>query len=206
VIAGQEFRLFFPSERALSIFGALRNSERMAMPIIYVLPLVAITCCLRTCGGRATGWLLATCLAVQIIDLSPAIAARRALIAEAPAGIPPRLFDPFWAQAAKSYRRIRAVPAANMGPGWQSIAQFAMQSGMATDSVYLARVDRAAVKTLRAHMAERLADGAYEPATLYVLRDSESLALARQSHDPTKDAILNVDGYWVLAPGWLASP
>jgi hypothetical protein len=37
-----------------------------------------------------------------------------------------------------------------------------------------------------------------------VLRDSESVALAQASHDMARDAIMQVDGYWVLAPGWLA--
>jgi hypothetical protein len=118
--------------------------------------------------------------------------------------VPPRLFDPFWPEAARYYARVRAVPAANIGAGWQSIAHFAMQSGMLTDSVYLARVDGAAVAALRARMAEILASGAYEPATLYVLRDADSLARAQASHDPARDAILRVDDYWVLAPGWRA--
>ena len=86
----------------------------------------------------------------------------------------------------------------------ESIAQFAMQAGMPTDSVYLARVDGTVVDALRRRMAEVLASGAYEPATLYVLRDVESLARARASHDPRRDAIVQVDGYWVLAPGYLA--
>jgi hypothetical protein len=79
-----------------------------------------------------------------------------------------------------------------------------MQAGLPTDSVYLARVDGAVVAALRARMAEVLRTGAYDPATLYVLRDSESVALAQASHDPARDAIMQVDGYWVLAPGWLA--
>ena len=44
--------------------------------------------------------------------------------------------------------------------------------------------------------------GAYEPWTLYVLRDAESLPLARASHDPSRDLILQADGHWLLAPGW----
>lgn len=121
-------------------------------------------------------------------------------------GIPQRLFDPFWPEAARVYRQVRAVPAANIGAGWQSIAQFAMLAGMPTDSVYLARVDGAALDALRARTAEILASGAYEPGTLYILRDADSLARARASHDRARDALLHVDGYWVLAPGWLARP
>ncbi len=200
------FPLLVLPERLLGILGAARNSERMAMPVIYALLFLAIACCLRAWGGRRTGWLLAVLLVVQAVDLQPGMDRRRALVADAPAGVPPRLFDPFWAEAAIVYRQVRAVPAANIGPGWQSIAHFAMQARLPTDSVYLARVDGAVVAALRLRMAQVLASGSYEPATLYVLRDADSLALARASHDPARDAILQVDDYWVLAPGWRNRP
>jgi hypothetical protein len=93
-----------------------------------------------------------------------------------------------------------------MGQGWESIARFAAQAGMPTDSVYMARVDAAAVATLRARMAAILRSGTYEPGTLYVLRDAASLELARASHDPARDLIRQADGYWVLAPGWQDRP
>jgi hypothetical protein len=64
-------------------------------------------------------------------------------------------------------------------------------------------VDGAATAALRARIVEILASGAYEPATLYVLRDADTLALARASRNPARDAILHVDDYWLLAPGWL---
>lgn len=203
-VAGHVFTLVTLPDSVLSILGAARNSERMAMPVIYAALFLSIACCIRAFGGRATGWLLAGLLLVQAVDLQPGMDRRRALVADAPAGVPPRLFDPFWPEAAGVYRQVRAVPAANIGAGWQSIAHFAMQAGLPTDSVYLARVDGAAVAALRARMAAILASGAYEPGTLYVLRDADSLARARASHDPTRDAILHVDDYWVLAPGWLA--
>lgn len=205
-VAGHIVTLFVPSDRVLGILGALRNSERMAMPVVYALLVLAIACCARAWGGRAAGWLLLGLLAVQAVDIAPTMAERRALIAEAPAGVPRRLSDPFWPEAARLYRQIRAVPAANVGAGWQSIAEFAMQAGMATDSVYLARVDGAAIDALRSRMADILATGAYEPGTLYVLRDADSLTRARASLDPARDAILDVDGYRVLAPGWLVRP
>jgi hypothetical protein len=202
--AGHTVVLFEPSGRLLALAGTLRNSGRLAWPFAYALLLGAIALCARAWGGRRTGWLLLALLAVQWIDLRPGLAARRALVAGAPSGIPERLFDPFWAEAARVYRRVRAVPAANMGEGWESIARFAARAGLPTDSIYMARVDGAAVAALRAKVAAILTSGAYEPGTLYVLRDAESLELARASHDPARDAVLRADGYWVLAPGWRA--
>jgi hypothetical protein len=203
-VAGHVVTLLPLSDQVLAALGTLRNSERMAMPVIYALLLMGMACCVRAWGGRNTGLLLAALLVVQAVDLRPGVTAVRAMLAPAPDGVPARLQDAFWPEAAGVYARVRAVPAGNIGPGWQSIAQFAMQAGLPTDSVYLARVDGAVVAALRARMAEVLRSGAYEPATLYVLRDSESVALAQASHDPARDAIMQVDGYWVLAPGWLA--
>jgi hypothetical protein len=203
-VAGHVVTLLPLSDQVLAALGTLRNSERMAMPVIYALLLMGMACCVRAWGGRNTGLLLAALLLVQAVDLRPGVTAVRAMLAPAPDGVPARLQDAFWPEAAGVYARVRAVPAGNIGPGWQSIAQFAMQAGLPTDSVYLARVDGAVVAALRARMAEVLRSGAYEPATLYVLRDSESVALAQASHDPARDAIMQVDGYWVLAPGWLA--
>jgi hypothetical protein len=187
----------------LSIGGALRNSERMVWPLAYALILAAIALGHRAWGGRRTGWLLLGLLTLQVVDLWPGLSRRHALVAEAPTGIPKRLFDPFWDEATRHYRQVRAVPAANMGQGWESIARFAAVAGMPTDSIYMARVNDAALDALRHKVAGILGSGRYEPGTLYVLRDAESLALARQSLDPARDALVRADDYWVLAPGWV---
>ncbi|MCO6415270.1 DUF6311 domain-containing protein [Siccirubricoccus sp. KC 17139] len=184
--------------------SALRNAERMVWPASYALMAAAVALAARRWGGRRLGWVLAGLLALQWVDLRPGLAFRHSLVVGAPYGVPQRLFDPFWAEAAPRYARVRAVPAANMGEGWESIARFAALAGLPTDSIYMARVDGAAVAALRARMAELLRSGAYEPGTLYILRDAESLALAEASHVPGRDLLRQADGYWVLAPGWWA--
>ncbi|MFC7542079.1 hypothetical protein ACFQU2_24920 [Siccirubricoccus deserti] len=186
----------------LDRLDVLRNAERMAWPLAYALMVGAVALADRAWGGRRVGWLLLGLLALQWVDLRPGLAFRHGLVAGAPSGVPQRLFDPFWAEAAGRYVRVRAVPAVNMGEGWESIARFAAQAGLPTDSVYMARVDEVAAAALRARVAAELRDGRYEPGTLYVLRDAASLALARGSHDPTRDLLRQADGYWVLAPGW----
>ena len=182
----------------------MRNSERMVWPLAYALILAAIMLVNRAWGGRRTGWLLLGLLTIQVVDLWPGLSRRHALVADAPSAVPKRLFDPFWDEAARHYRQVRAVQAANMGEGWESIARFAAVAGMPTDSIYMARVDGAALDALRSKVAAILRSGRYEPGTLYVLRDAESLALARQSLDPARDAIVRADDYWILAPGWLS--
>lgn len=201
-IGGAGGTIFTLPDRVMAIAGALRNAERMVWPLAYALLLAAMAAMAHRWGGLRTGWVLLVLLVVQAVDLQPGLARRHALVAGAPMGIPQRLFDPFWAEAAGRYAQVRAAPAGNMGEGWESIARFAAVNGMPTDSIYMARVDAAAVAALRRKVADILRSGRYEPETLYVLRDAESLALARASADPRRDRILQADGYWVLAPGW----
>jgi hypothetical protein len=195
--------LFEPPAWFMRPAAALRNSIRMAWPLAYALMFGAILACVRTWGGRRTGWLLLGLLALQWVDLRPGIASRGVAAAAAPRAVPERLPGPFWAEAVRRYGRVRCAPAANIGPGWERVGVLtARAGGVPTDCIYLARVDDAALAALRAKVAEILRSGAYEPDTLYVLRDEASQALAQVSHDPARDLLLEADGFWALAPGW----
>ena len=55
---------------------------------------------------------------------------------------------------------------------------------------------------LNAKLAQQLAEGEFEPQTLYVLGDEGALALAGASHQPGRDLIGVFNGLWILAPGW----
>lgn len=201
-VGSQVWTLFKPPASLLQLAGALRNSTRMAWPLAYTLMVAAIAAAVRAWGGKRTGWLLLGLLGLQWLDLHPGIVQRSSAVAGAPPDIPDRLSDPFWAEAVRTYTQIRAAPAANAGPGWDTIGVLAARAGLPTDCVYLSRVDGAALASLRAKVKAILASGAYEPGTLYVLRDEESLALAQASYNPSRDLILQADRHWVLAPGW----
>jgi hypothetical protein len=202
-LGGHVWVLFEPPAWFMRPAAALRNSIRMAWPLAYALMFSAILACVRTWGGRRTGWLLLGLLALQWVDLQPGIAARGVAAAAAPRPVPERLSNPFWAEAVRRYGRVRCTPAANIGPGWNSVGVLTARTGaVPTDCIYLARVDDAALAALREKVAEVLRSGAYEPDTLYVLRDETSQALAQASYDPTRDLLREVEGFWVLAPGW----
>lgn len=203
-VLGRSWEVFAAPDWMIAIGNTLRNSERMAWPLAYGMLVGAAIACARAWGGRRTGYLLLALLALQWVDVSKGIRFRASLIAGAPHGIPERLFDPFWPEAARHYQRIRATPAGNMGEGWESIARLAARNGLPTDSVYMARLDDTAAAALTARVREELRTGRYEPGTLYVLRDAPSREVARASHDPARDAVIEADGYVVLAPGWRA--
>jgi hypothetical protein len=93
----------------------LRASERFFWPLAYAALFGAIAAVAARWGGRRAGLLLAAALALQLVDISAGLARYRALVADAPRVPVERLADPFWAEAAQRYTRIRAVPASNGG-------------------------------------------------------------------------------------------
>ncbi len=181
--------------------STLRASERFVWPLLYLSLALAVAATARALGGARTAMALAAALAIQALDLRPGIRATQAVMAQAYA-TPQSFIDPFWTLARPRYDRIRAIPAENLGENWKPVATIAAQLRMATDAVYLARVDPAVVAGLQDSMAERLSRGRYEPRTLYVLRDAPSRARAMAGMNPARDVIIEVDGMVVLAPGW----
>jgi hypothetical protein len=201
-LSGAQVALFEPPSWALAVAGSLRASERFFWPLGYALLLGAVGAVAARWGGQRAGLLLLVLLAVQAADLRHGLATLRAHVADAPRQPVERLPHAFWEEAGRTYRRVRAVLAANQGEHWESVARFAARHGMPTDAVYLARIDAAAVTALRKTIAAALAAGRFEPGTLYVLRDPETLGIIAASLDPERDLLAEVDGLIVLAAGW----
>ncbi|PZW44862.1 hypothetical protein C8P66_11329 [Humitalea rosea] len=202
-LGGLQITLFDPPGWALGLAGALRASERFFWPLGYAALLGAVALVVRVWGGRRAGLLLVVLLAVQAVDLRPALQRVHGLVAGAPREVPDRLSGPFWARAGEVYDRVRAVPAGNQGTDWASIASFAIRHDLPTDAVYLARIDSGGVASLRARVATALRSGRFESGTLYILRDAASVALAANALDPERDLLTEIDGLHVLAPDWL---
>lgn len=180
----------------------LRASERFFWPLAYAMLFAAVAAVAARWGGRRAGLLLVGALALQLADIGGGLARYRALVADAPRTPSERLADPFWGEAARRYVRIRAVPAGNLGAHWEEIARFAALHGLATDAIYHSRIDREALGRLRLSVTAALEAGRWEPGTLYVLRDEESLAIVAARFDPARDLLARIDGLTVFAPGW----
>ncbi len=182
----------------------LRASERFFWPLAYAALFGATAAVAARWGGRRAGLLLLAAFALQLVDISAGLARYRALIADAPRVPVERLADPFWAEAARRYQRIRAVPAGNFGANWEEIARFAARQGLATDAIYHSRIDEDALRTLRMTVATELAAARWEQGTLYVVRDESTHAIIAARYDPVRDLLREVDGLLVFAPDWHA--
>lgn len=189
-----------PVEPLLAMF---RSSGRMIWPLHYLVLLGAAIVLARRLGPGRAPLALGLVLALQVADgvrgwLPVAIQARES----GPAWATP-LEDPFWAEAAQHYQRLRRIPAGNALPGWAPLADLAATHGIGTDSVYLARVAREPLAALHARGAQMVATGRFDPAEFYVLDDASACAAAPRV-DAGRDLLVRLDGLNVLAPGWLA--
>lgn len=201
-VGGWRVELLPLPDAVVELAGALRASERFFWPLAYALIAWSGAVLVRRLGSRRAGLALAALFAVQVADFGPGAARVAHFFPPTPAQVPLRLSDPFWAEAAGRYGRIRLVPARNQGYPWEEVAVFAATKGLATDAIYLARADPDAMARLNADTAERLRTGNHEPGTLYVFRDEPSLALALRGMDGRRDFVAEFDGLWVLAPAW----
>ena len=181
--------------RALS-FGSI-------LAMMAALLLGAAILLARRLGPDRAPLVLGLVIAVQAADgvrgwLPAAVLARQA----GPTWTTP-LEDPFWAEAAQHYERLRRIPAGNAMPDWAPLAYLAATHGIGTDAVYLARVAREPLAALRARGAGMVATGRFDPAEFYVLDDASACAAAPRI-DAGHDLLVRLDGVNVLAPGWLA--
>lgn len=201
-VGGRVFEAVALPERLLAYADALRASERFLWPFAYALLLAAVVATVRGFGARRAGVVLCVLVVVQAADMQPGFARLARYFPAGPAVAPLRLADPFWAEAARRYVRVRLAPTGMQARHWEEIAVFAATAGLATDAVYLARLDPDRVAALNARVAEELWSGRFEAGSLYALGSEETLEAARQGMVEGRDLLGRFDGVWVLAPGW----
>ncbi|MGG5810591.1 DUF6311 domain-containing protein [Falsiroseomonas sp. CW058] len=205
-VGGHVVELFALPAGAQAVADALRASERFLWPLTYTALAAAVFAMIRGFGPARAGVVLAVLAVVQAADLRGGFAFQERPYAPGAAVAPLRLQDPFWAEAAARYSRLRLAPTGMQARHWEEVAVFAATHGLPTDAVYLARLDPARIAALNAEVLDRLTTGRHEPGTLYALGDEATLAAARQGMDPARDLLARFDGIWVLAPGWRDAP
>ena len=203
-IGGAVIELVTIPARIQDQLDALRASERFFWPFAYTLLFAAIAAMVRGLGPVRAGSILAVLAALQFADMRPGFARIASYFPPAPAVAPLRLQDPFWTEASRIYARVRLAPTGMQARHWEEIAVYAATHGMPTDAVYLARLDPAKVEALNARVLEDLVEGRHEEGSLYALGNPETMEAALRGMDPVRDALLRVDGIWVLAPDWQA--
>jgi hypothetical protein len=182
--------------------GVFRSSGRMFWPVFYAIVIFAIAAVVIGYSGRTATVLLAVALTLQVADSSGKWRGIRAVLM--PVTSPTwrdRLVDPFWEAAAPVYAKIRFAPPQNHPKTWLAIPTYAGRYGLATDSVYLARINRDALARAVQAAETAVDSGRYDADTLYVL-DESMLPRALVAVDQSRDLLARIDGLIVVAPNW----
>ena len=190
------------NESLLKILNIFRGHGRMFWPVFYCIYWVVLGLIAWGYPKKIALCILGIGLSIQLIDTSRGwLPIRQHLMMPISSTWPTPLKNPFWQTAAQKYQQLYRVPAGNAIPHWVTFAAYAGKNHMATDSVYLGRVSPQAVSLTQSKAMQAVTSGNYEANALYVL-DPGVLPLAREHLDPEKAALLYIDGFWVVAPGW----
>lgn len=193
----------FPLPDALMrIASIFRSSGRMFWPAYYAVIAMAIYMAVKGNGKRVAISLLGLSLFMQIMDTKAAWlwTRKKYMMASSPVWESP-LDDPFWREAAAKYRKVRWIEPIKKNPRWRTFAAYAGRYALATDAVYLARVDESRLTAAQEKAREALDTGKYEPDSLYIVEEAV-LGRAMLGLNATTDLLARIDGFAVLAPGW----
>lgn len=189
-------------EPVLAMAGIFRASGRMIWPVMYATIFAVLFLITRNAAPRTALLLLAAALLVQIVDTRAGWAGIRQQQMVMPAATwETPLVDPFWQSAAAHYRKIRYLIPQNLTSHWMTLSDYAGNHRLATDAVYLGRVSAHAQEDLQRTAFKSIDSGKYERDTLYVIEQRAALQAALNV-DSDSDALIRVDGFYVLAPGW----
>lgn len=187
----------------IQLCSVFRSGGRLFWPVYDLLVLAAFIGLCRLPRPALAAALLA---AVQIWDVSPALAQRGAAMvaAQQSEAFPTSLQSDFWQVAAGRYDHLESVH------GMQSdalhLALYAADNGMTTDDPFAARYDAAALDAQRSELLAELATGTLRPDSLYLFADEGAFL---QAVEPVKERawcghIRSEDGlnnWYVIAPG-----
>ncbi|WP_338800417.1 DUF6311 domain-containing protein [Pseudomonas sp. RSB 5.4] len=189
-------------EPVIAMAGIFRASGRMIWPVMYAAIFAVVFLIVRNAAPRTALVLLLTALLVQVVDTRAGWAGiRRQQMATPAVAWQSPMVDPFWQSAAAHYEKVRYMIPQNLTAHWMTLSDYAGNNRLATDAVYLGRVSAQAQEDLQHTAARTIDSGKYQSDTLYVLEQRAALQAALNV-DGASDALVRIDGFYVLAPGW----
>jgi len=193
------------------VASIFRASARFFWPIFYLLLfyILAILIPFLEQYGNKVAISVLTILAIgQIADTSLGwLKNRRSLLMKPyQSEFGSELTDPFWRSAGAHYKNLVRIPLPEgvdtLPMQWSTWAAFAAQYHMQTNSVYLARQSSQRLQISNGMQRALLKQGTVNPKTLYILDDQEVIS-ALSVINPQSDLLARINGFNVLAPGWL---
>jgi hypothetical protein len=181
--------------KALSVF---RASGRLGWPLFYLLNLVVLAVIVRRLPYRSALIILAFGILLQFVDQTKEYKEFKNLYRQRLAWESP-LKSPEWDRlAAGASRLVILPPHPPMEQIYIPFAHFAARHRLATNAAHLARSEAGSAETYGKKLAERLANGEYDPTVLYLFPDPAGLEILPPD---LRSRVIQLDGYHVLPPG-----
>ena len=191
------------SPKLFSIASILRASARMFWPVFYVIAIAGIYFLVRGYTKKIATAILGLALVIQIFDTSGAWLEIKNKINH-PGALPASsLSDPFWADAAKHYKKVVRVPVWNEQAIWEKFANYAAQYQLGTNSVFMGRVDQQKIERSNQKIKEMLEQGKFDLNTLYIVEDN-FVSQFSKAMNPKTDLLARFNEINIFAPGWLS--
>jgi len=187
----------------LSIF---RSSGRFIWPLFYLCIYLVIFFIVRTYSFKSTLLILLFGSFIQIYDTSKGwvpIRNQFAIIGARPPDV--ALANEFWEQAARRYRKILVAPL-EYGPiqaNWLPLSYFAARNNLSTNAIYQGRVNLAEISEANKQFDVSVLKGEYKSDSLYLIND-DLVGQVSKALDHKRDLFARIDGFNVLAPGWMS--
>ena len=146
--------------------------------------------------------ILCAIIFIQVLDLYPLRRSIRAEYAKDMAGIydASLLKSKLWPDIAKHYKKLILMPTVNQPAHWETFAFFASKYGLATNSIFTARIDSAKVDASNHKINASIATGHLEDDSVYIVQDSFVLPLLSKAN--IDSPLIKLDGLNVFLPNW----
>ena len=190
-------------DKIVGIASMFRASGRMFWPVYYSIVLCSLVLVFRLYKKNHVVLLLACCAFIQVLDTRSqwSIEKNVLTLASNQAKSSP-LTSSFWEVAGKKYQTVIRLPAKNNLYDWTIFAAYAAKYQMATNSAFLARYDQDKLEAMNQSLEKEVYAGKYRANSLYIIENGNIVQVLR-SLNSSKDLFARIDGYNVLAPGWM---
>ena len=180
--------------------SAFRATGRFVWPALYLIIIYVLLILARNLRRRILTPLLVVAVVLQVADTRSGWGRLSPTFAEVGSKWPSPMKSPLWQRWAKQYRAIRwATPTRHYSPADRDLSYFALESGLGTDAVYLARVNAEGFAKLSTESERSRRTGLFGKDALWIL-DKPTYQLVRTRSAREGDFIGEVDGFLVLAP------
>ena len=191
----------------LHLMAPLRSSGRLFWPVWYCIALGLIWTTLRYNPQKKSFYILLLAAVIQIVDTSAGwYSTFKQINSSTGSQFDSPLKDAFWKEAASHYKNIIKIPLRQptqmYEPHWEVWASLALQNNMGTNSAYLSRYDTSKLEDAKSKIGQQISSGKFKKDNLFII-DDDLVGVVNLNLDSTSDLFARIDGFNVLAPGWL---